>query len=180
MLYIDQLTVGSIVVGAAPSPTPTPGPTPSTRATTIITTTEDGAQEFDIENLDMDWWASNGFFSYDDGWLKTITAIDTGTNLKHFYAFACANMSTLTEISMTEGLITIGEFCFQNATGLTTLIIPSTVNDIGYAPFEGCSNLTSITFIGKTMAELENIEGSSDGGTYYPWGISNTSIIHVA
>ena len=43
---------------------------------------------------------------------------------------------------------------------------------IGYEVFSGCSGLTSVTFEGKTLEQVQRI-------FRYPWGISNTSIINV-
>ena len=75
MLYIDQLIGSSIVVGAAPSPT--------ARATTIITTTEDGAQEFNITGtLDQQWMSANGYYNENEySWTKTVTQADIGNTV---------------------------------------------------------------------------------------------------
>ena len=50
---------------------------------------------------------------------------------------------------------------------------------MGNEVFTESNNLTSVTFIGKTLDQVQNIEDES-GQLYYPWGISDTSIIHVA
>jgi hypothetical protein len=56
--------------------------------------------------------------------------------------------------------------------------IGNSVTSIGYDAFSGCSNLTSMVFQGKTLAQVQNIEDGY-GNKYYPWGITNTSIITV-
>jgi hypothetical protein len=44
-----------------------------------------------------------------------------------------------------NSVISIGNYAFQNCTGLTSIIIPNSVITIGSNAFSGCSNLTSIT-----------------------------------
>jgi hypothetical protein len=57
--------------------------------------------------------------------------------------------------------------------------IPDSVTYIGYGVFCNCSGLTSVTFLGKTLEQVQNIEGGN-GEKFYPWDISDTSIISVA
>ena len=38
----------------------------------------------------------------------------------------------------------IGRYAFYGCTGLTSIVIPSTVKVIGEGAFEGCENLTSV------------------------------------
>ena len=55
--------------------------------------------------------------------------------------------SSVTEISLPEGLTNIGNYAFygfRNAS-FTSIVIPSTVTSIGYNAFERCNQLTSIT-----------------------------------
>jgi len=62
---------------------------------------------------------------------------------------------------------------------LTSVTIPNSVTDIGFEPFGECSGLENITFLGKTLEQVQNIE-DGEGNKYYPWGITDTSIINVA
>ena len=58
------------------------------------------------------------------------------------YAFSeCSSLSSLT---LTEGLTTIGNYAFYN-TGLTSVTIPSSVTTFGKYAFSDCSSLSSLT-----------------------------------
>ena len=47
------------------------------------------------------------------------------------------------EVTMEEGITSIGSYMFRDCTGITTLNIPSTVTSIGTNAFYGCSNWSS-------------------------------------
>ena len=55
------------------------------------------------------------------------------------------NNQEITNLIIPEGMTSIGDFAFQNCTGLTSITIPNSVTDIGHNAFEGCRSLTSIT-----------------------------------
>ncbi len=57
---------------------------------------------------------------------------------------AFADCSTLTSISLPDGLISIGEGAFGNCLSLTSIEIPNTVTNIGGYAFYGCSSLGSV------------------------------------
>ena len=61
--------------------------------------------------------------------------------------------SGITNITLPNSLITIGEHVF-GATGLTEITIPNGVTSIGYEAFVECTNLTNVTFLGKTLAQV--------------------------
>ena len=44
-----------------------------------------------------------------------------------------------------NNVTSIGEYAFQNCTGLTSITIPNSVTSIGQSAFSGCTGLTSIT-----------------------------------
>lgn len=71
---------------------------------------------------------------------------------------------------MSEGLETIGVMAFTNTSNLKEFVIPSSVTTIGVNALSG--SRTSVTFMGKTLAQVQ-------GMTNYPWGISDTSVIHA-
>lgn len=89
---------------------------------------------------------------------------------------AFSDCSTMTNVIIPNGTVSIAEGAFINCTGLTDVVIPNTVTAIGtvgwnssaYGAFEGCSNLTSIeipnsvTTIGEDAfsgcTKLESIE----------------------
>ena len=113
-VYINTLIGGDITVGSGGSPAP------ATRATTIITTEEDGAQEFLIEGtLDQQWMIDNGFFvdenveaEIDAHWEKNIISIDIGS-----------------------AVTIIGEYTFYKS-GLTSIVIPNNITNIQERAFE--------------------------------------------
>ena len=76
-------------------------------------------------------------------------------------------------------MTSIGNYAFYYCSSLTSVTIPDSVTNIGYSAFYDCTNLTDMTFEGKTMEQVQNIE-DEEGNKNYPWGISDTSIIHVA
>ena len=90
--------------------------------------------------------------------------------------YYCTN---LTSITIGKNVTRIGDSAFYNCTGLTSVTIPSGVTSIGGWAFQDCSGLTSVTFLGKTMEQVQNIE-DGDEEKYYPWGITDPSIINVA
>ena len=76
----------------------------------------------------------------------------------------------LSSVTMAEGLETIGKMAFSDTNGPNELVIPSSVTTIGWAALGG-SLRTSVTFMGKTLAQVQAM-------TNYPWGL-NTSVIHA-
>ena len=56
----------------------------------------------------------------------------------------CYNMSSVT-FNEDSNIISIGDYTFQNCSGLTSINIPSSVTTIGYYAFRGCSSLSNIT-----------------------------------
>ncbi len=74
-----------------------------------------------------------GGYDYEFGWKESIPA----------YAFR--GCSSLTSITIPEGVTSIGDYAFRECSSLTRITIPEGVTSIvGYA-FYGCSSLTSIT-----------------------------------
>ena len=74
---------------------------------------------------------------------KTVTTIS--------YAFL--RCTSLTNITIPEGVTSIGAGAFQFCTSLTSITIPDTVTSIGTAAFLRCTSLTSIT-IGSSVSSI--------------------------
>ena len=53
--------------------------------------------------------------------------------------------SSLTSVTIPNGVTSIGSSAFENCSALTSITIPNSVTSIGYDAFYGCSSLTSIT-----------------------------------
>ena len=69
------------------------------------------------------------------------------------YAFA---VSGLTNVTLPDGLQTIGTLAFNNCEALTGVTIPKDVTTIGESAFQGCTALTSVTL--PADAKLTTIE----------------------
>ena len=106
---------------------------------------------------------------------KKIEIGSTVTSIGDFAFYSCAG---LMNVIIGDNVENIGESAFEGC-GMSTLIIPSKVTNISVGAFMDITNLNSITFIGKTMQQVQDIE-DGQGNKYYPWDISDTSIIHVA
>ena len=61
---------------------------------------------------------------------------------------AFQNCTSLTKITIPDGVITIHFDTFNNCTSLTSVTIPANVTSIENSAFSGCSGLTSVTYKG--------------------------------
>ena len=64
------------------------------------------------------------------------------------------------DVSILDGVTTIGDKAFYNCTGLTSVTIPGSVTTIGSGTFSGCTGLTDITIPGS----VTTIGSSAFGG----------------
>ncbi len=71
---------------------------------------------------------------------------------------AFKNCTALDEISIPEGITSIGNFAFAGCTSLKTIVIPNSVKEIGLGTFNKCTSLNTITlpFIGSGAEDDEN------------------------
>jgi len=104
--------------------------------------------------------SSTGSVSWGDGESYTI-----GTSAVTIYAIwgegstvstegAYQGVTTLTKVTIPEGVTSIGSQAFSGCTNLTSVTIPSSVTAIGSAAFSGCTALTNITLRSSTPATL--------------------------
>lgn len=63
----------------------------------------------------------------------------------NIHANCFAGCGGLTNITMTNGVVVIGEYAFSACSGLTSLYLPSTVTTIGGWAFDSCAGLTNLT-----------------------------------
>ena len=82
-------------------------------------------------------WGAKSMNGFVDGWL--VYSDDTKTHL-----LACAT-SAKGDINLPESVTSIGNYSFNNCSGLTSITIPNSVTSIGEGAFGICSGLTSIT-----------------------------------
>lgn len=94
---------------------------------------------------------------------------DSVTEIGYGAFFGC---DYLTSIYIGKNVTKLGSDLFFNCSSLQKLTIPSSVTSIGENAFFNCSSLTDVTFKGKTLQQVRAMNK-------YPWGISNTSIIHA-
>ena len=92
---------------------------------------------------------SSGNDSYVPASLKTVT-ITGGTSIGD-YAFE--NCSGLTSVTIPDSVTSIGGCAFYGCSGLTSITIPDSVTRIGSSAFDGCSGLTSVT-IGNGVTSI--------------------------
>ena len=91
------------------------------------------------------------------GSLRNVTLSGSLTEIPR-YMF---EYSGLSEITIPEGITTIGSYAFNYDELLTTLYLPSTIENISSCAFGGCGNLTDIYYPG-TQAEAGQIQIGTD------------------
>ena len=74
--------------------------------------------------------------------LTSVTIPGSITNIAYQAFYNCYN---LTNAILANGVITIGNFAFQDCTVLPSITIPGTITSIGENAFNGCQDLTSVT-----------------------------------
>ncbi len=64
--------------------------------------------------------------------------------------------NTITKVILPEGIERIDAYAFSLLTALEEVVLPSTLTDIAYGAFEGCTNLKKISFSGENNLKLIN------------------------
>ena len=96
--------------------------------------------------------------SYNDDYvpdsLKKVT-ITGGTSIGNYAFRSC---SSLTSVTIGDGVMSIGHNAFEDCSSLTSVTIPDSVTSIGSSAFSGCSSLESITlpFVGAAKDGTED------------------------
>ena len=68
-----------------------------------------------------------------------------GCNVTDIGDGAFSDCTSLTSITIPDGVTSIGEFAFDGCTSLVSITIPNGVTSIGESAFDGCTSLASIT-----------------------------------
>ena len=89
------------------------------------------------------------------------------------------DIGNVVDLEIGTNVTSIRDYAFRGCNNLTSVTIPDSVESIQGSAFDDCSDeLTSVTFLGKTLEQVQNIE-DGNGNKRYPWGIEDTSIINV-
>lgn len=86
-----------------------------------------------------------------------LTVVDLPDSVKTIGNYAFYECKSIISLNLSASLETIGAYAFasssyQNQLGITSLVIPSGVREIGAHAFERCQSLTTVTFEGKASS----------------------------
>ena len=76
---------------------------------------------------------------------SSLTSITIPNGVTSIGRSAFSGCSSLTSVTIPNSVTSIGDYAFHNCSGLTSITIPNSVTSIGEEAFENCSGLTSIT-----------------------------------
>ena len=65
------------------------------------------------------------------------------------------NKTTLTSVTISDSVTSIGEYAFYGCTCLTSVVIPNSVTSIGYKAFYGCTSIENLC-IGNSIESIGN------------------------
>ena len=102
------------------------------------------------------------YLAIDESVTGTVTIPETvnGYKVIGIETIAFGNCTGITNVTIPDGVTTIGRAAFDGCTGLTKVIIPNSVNSIGRAAFSGCSGLTSVTINSNIIASRDHTASS--------------------
>ena len=73
--------------------------------------------------------------------------------------YAFENCSSLTSVTIPNGVTSIGNHAFDGCYGLTNIVIPSNVTNLGELTFYNCGHLESFTVMATTPPSMNSIFG---------------------
>ena len=100
--------------------------------------------------------------------LTSITISNSVTSLGWWCFSGC---TSLTSITIPNSVTSLGGGCFQGCSRLTSITIPNSVRSLGYNCFVGCSRLTSIYMLPSTPP-------STDLGIFYGTSLKTVYVVN--
>lgn len=94
----------------------------------------------------------------------TAATICAGSTVQ-IYDSAFDNCTSLVDFFMNDSVTYIGSNCFKNDSSLSAITIPSGVTEIGDYAFQNCSGLTKVVFAGDFMRTAPKIGSSTFSNT---------------
>ena len=94
---------------------------------------------------------------------SSLTEITLPEGLTSIGVGAFFGCRSLTEITLSEGLTSIGGWAFSDCTSLTSITLPEGLTSIGDSTFSGCARLTSIT-LPEGLTSIGNLAFSDCAG----------------
>ena len=92
---------------------------------------------------------------------------------------AFAECSSLTSITIPEGVTYIGSLAFSGCDNLSSITIPEGVTNIGEWAFANCDNLSSLMIPSHTIMNANAVSGCKKLGTYFTYATWNTEEIEI-
>ena len=77
------------------------------------------------------------------------TSFIFGKEVESIPYYLCYGMSKLTNVTIPDGVTSIGSNAFTDCSGITSIAIPESVTSIGESAFSGCTGLTSVQWNAK-------------------------------
>ena len=117
----------------------------------------------------------------------TISGTGAMTNYSYDYAPWYSSRSSIQTVIISDGCTSIGDYAFENCSGLTSVTIPNSVTSIGSHAFYGCSGLTSPVYNAHVFAFMptsysgaftipDGIESIAGGACYGCSGLTSVTI----
>ncbi|MBR1962471.1 MAG: leucine-rich repeat protein [Alistipes sp.] len=76
---------------------------------------------------------------------SSLTSVTIGNGVTSIGECAFEKCASLTSVTIPDSVTSIGNYAFEDCTSLTSVTIPDSVTSIGNLAFYGCSSLTSVT-----------------------------------
>ena len=103
---------------------------------------------------------------------SSLTDLSLGEGVSSLGLYAFSGCAGLTDVSLPESIRSLGYGSFYNCSGLTEIVLPEHTEKVGHEAFEGCDSLKKVTSPeGLTLpplpggVETETYTGPTPGGT---------------